>query len=237
MTNSLGDRIKVYEKNSTQTLIRRMPVIIRVDGRSFSKFTRTQYGRGYHKEFIDTMMTVARHLFKDMQGCTFAYGQSDEISFLLTDYKTIQTECWFGYNLQKMVSIAAARASSKFTAITKWPVEFDARAFNIPFEEVCNYFIWRQQDATRNSIQMAGREKFSHSELNNKTQKDIKDLLINEKGINWNDYPTLRKRGYSLYRSDTEEHKDMGKIFTNTEIPIFSEDRDFIEKRTYIKED
>ena len=72
---------------------------------------------------------------------------------------------------------------------------FDARCFNIPPEEVTNYFFWRQEDATRNSIQMAGQAYFSHKQLMNKSCNMIQDMLHEEKGINWNDYPTDFKRG------------------------------------------
>ena len=86
---------------------------------------------------------------------------------------------------------------------------FDARCFNIPKEEVTNLVYWRQLDASRNSIQMVGQANFSHSELQNKTCNDIQDMLMIQKGINWNDYPTYLKRGTAIikekYLGDNEE--------------------------------
>ena len=100
---------------------------------------------------------------------------------------------------------------------------FDARCFNIPREEVTNLIYWRQLDATRNSIQMVGQANFSHKELQNKTCNMIQDMLHEEKGINWNDFPTHQKRGTCIVR------KPNGWVI-DTEIPIFKgEDRKYIE--------
>ena len=72
---------------------------------------------------------------------------------------------------------------------------FDARVFNIPKEEVVNCIYWRQLDAARNSVQMVGQANFSHNQLHGKTCNMIQDMLFEQKGINWNDYPTMWKRG------------------------------------------
>lgn len=81
---------------------------------------------------------------------------------------------------------------------------FDSRCFSIPKEEVVNCILWRQQDATRNSIQSVGQAYFSHKELMNKSCNDIQDMLFTEKGVNWNDYPTYLKRGKSIEKSTTK---------------------------------
>ena len=78
---------------------------------------------------------------------------------------------------------------------------FDARCFNIPREEVTNYIYWRQLDATRNSIQMVGQANFSHNELQNKSCNDIQDMLMTQKGINWNDYTACVKRGTAVFKN------------------------------------
>ena len=72
---------------------------------------------------------------------------------------------------------------------------FDARVFNIPKEEVCNCVLWRQNDATRNSVEMVAQAHFSHGVLQNKSQSQMQDMLMLEKGINWNDFPVHQKRG------------------------------------------
>lgn len=118
---------------------------------------------------------------------------------------------------------------------------FDARAFNIPKEEVCNYFIWRQKDATRNSIQAAGQALFSHKKLEGKSQSDIQEMLF-QKGINWNDYLTPEKRGTFVRRFvETTETED-GVVtvrhpwYIDTDMPILTEDRNYIEELVFVGE-
>lgn len=118
---------------------------------------------------------------------------------------------------------------------------FDSRAFSIPKEEVCNYFIFRQQDATRNSIQSVGQANFSDKELHKKSTKDIQDMLMTQKGINWNDYATTLKRGSCCIKVDDSltEYDEVGNIRGYTQrnkwvidnkIPIFTQDRNYVEK-------
>ena len=118
---------------------------------------------------------------------------------------------------------------------------FDSRVFTIPKEEVCNYLIWRQQDATRNSIQSVGQANFSQKELHGKSCNNIQDMLMIQKGINWNDYATTLKRGSCCIKVDDglTEYDETGNIcgytqrskwIIDNEIPIFSQDRNYIEK-------
>jgi tRNA(His) 5'-end guanylyltransferase len=115
---------------------------------------------------------------------------------------------------------------------------FDARCFSIPKEEVCNYFIWRQQDATRNSIQMVGQANFSHKELQNKSCDKIQDMLMLEKNINWNDFETVKKRGscctktgkHTVVNLQTNEQVERLTWEIDTEIPIFTQDRNYVER-------
>ena len=109
---------------------------------------------------------------------------------------------------------------------------FDARVFNIPKEEVTNCLYWRQHDATNNSIQMVGQAYFSHKELQNKSCNDIQDMLMTQKGINWNDFPTYQKRGSCCIRECYEVDSVMRtRWIIDTEIQIFKGDgREYIEK-------
>ena len=100
---------------------------------------------------------------------------------------------------------------------------FDSRAFNLPKEEVCNYFIWRQQDATRNAIQSAGQSEFSYKELNGKKCNEIQEMLFTEKGINFNNYNPCFKRGSCAIKTET------GWVIDKN-IPIFTQDRTYIDK-------
>ena len=174
--------------NQRVYLTRRMPVIIRVDGRAFHTVTRFMV-KPFDKDFIANMKRATLNVARDIQGCKLAYMQSDEASFLLTDYDSLQTEGWFNYNLCKMVSIAAAGMSvifSEFLPVKRIdkPIVFDARAFNIPREEVANYFVWRAKDWSRNSIQMYAQSFFSHKQLQNKSTADLHELLHGI-GKNW----------------------------------------------------
>jgi len=163
---------------------------------------------------------------KEIQGCSFCYCQSDEVSFLLTDYKTISTEPWFGYDARKMISISASVAGSVISRINDKLLTFDSRVFSLPQDEVVNYFIWRQIDATRNSIQMTGREHFSHKELLNKSCNEIQEMLFQEKGINFDKLPVIKKRGFCIIDGEIDN-----------QIPIFSKNRNYIEKFVNVRTD
>jgi len=223
---SIGDRMKNYERCSEFLLPKRIPVILRIDGRAFHTITRKRFGKNWSMEFVEQMIEVAKIVQKDIQGCDLCYSQSDEVSFLITDYKTIRTSAWFDYDIRKLISISASLASSVFSRIYGKNVCFDSRAFSLPQDEICNYFIWRQIDATRNAIQMAGREYFSHKSLHKISCSQIQEKLFQEKGINFNDYPIVRKRGFCIVNGETD-----------FEIPIFTQDRNYIEKFVYIRED
>ena len=133
-------------------------------------------------------------LANNIQNVKFGYTQSDEISLLLTDWNKLTTDQWFGGNIQKIVSVSAAIATAYFnhyfsvamnlvtTEIQNIAV-FDSRVFNIPKEEVTNYFVWRQQDTTRNSINMLGQYHFSHKELQHKNVSQVQDMLMLEKQL------------------------------------------------------
>ena len=121
---------------------------------------------------------------------------------------------------------------------------FDARCFNIPKEEVANLIYWRQLDATRNSIQMVGQANFSHKELQNKSCNKIQDMLMLERGINWNDLPSHLKRGSCCIKKEVQDERFDIKDgayprsiwVIDTEIPIFkNEGREYIEKLIWLE--
>lgn len=117
---------------------------------------------------------------------------------------------------------------------------FDSRVFTMPKEEVANCLIWRQQDATRNSIQAVGQANFSHSQLHGKNCSDIQDMLMLEKGINWNDFPTHLKCGSCCIKKPfkinegTEQEAIRNKWVIDTEIPIFTQDKDYVNKLVFV---
>ncbi len=226
--DSLGDRMKNnYENRCRVKLIRRMPVIIRLDSKAFHTLTRS-CRKPFDGHFQTVMVHVAEVLCVHIQGAKCAYVQSDEISILLTDFDRLTTDAWFDYNIQKMVSVSAGIASTVFTYNWK-PFDsnntdqiaiFDARVFNVPKEEVCNYFIWRQQDWTRNSLQMLARAHYSHKELIGKKSADMHDMLY-QKGVNWADLDPRWKNGAFIFNLDRwwDTKTDM----------VFKECRDLID--------
>ena len=269
--DDLGIRMKTfYEQIPKTKLMRRCPVVIRIDGKAFHTFTRG-FKRPFDDVLIKTMQETAKYLCENIQGCQLAYVQSDEISLLLIDYQRFETSAWFDYEIQKMCSISASMATMAFNKIFRYTVGelhikgalekeyscilykaaqkgamFDSRVFNIPREEVTNYFYWRQLDASRNSIQMVGQANFSHRELQHKSCNDIQDILMIQKGINWNDFPTYQKRGSCVVKenyldatpesTDSELIRSRWIIYKN--IPIFrGEGREYIERFVNVGEE
>jgi len=171
-----------------------------VDGKAFHTLTRT-CDRPFDEMFMKMMDETAVYMCKNVQGAQFAFVQSDEISILVTDFDKCTTDAWFDYNVQKMCSIGASLATAKFNSQYRESpncigmANFDCRVFVVPDPvEVENYFIWRQQDASRNSIQMVARSYYSHKELMNKTTPELHEMIYAE-GDNWDNYPIGCKRG------------------------------------------
>ena len=185
MNLSLAVRMKRYELTSRHYLTKRMPVIIRVDGKSFHTLTK-KMKRPFDLNLINAMINAAKDTAKEMQGFKAAYVQSDEVTFCLTDYETITTQGWFDYNHSKLVSISAAYMTYYFRKYISFdkPAVFDSRAFNVPMNDVVNNFLWRAKDWERNSLQMYARSIFSHKELHKKKRWDIHEMLFG-KGKNW----------------------------------------------------
>jgi tRNA(His) 5'-end guanylyltransferase len=183
--DSLGDRMKTnYEDAYRFNLTRRTPVIIRLDGKAFHTFTRGCI-KPFDDNIIKAMQDTTEYLVKNIQGCKVGYVQSDEISLLLTDFDTFETEAWFKNNIQKMCSISASMASVQFSfkymlqhlevGISK-PAYFDSRVFNLPKEEVVNYFRWRYMDWKRNSVSMLAQSLYSQKQLNGKNTLQMKEM-------------------------------------------------------------
>ncbi len=236
--DSLGDRMKGYEDAYRTYLTGRMPLILRIDGKAFHTYTRG-FIRPFDPDFMELMLLTTLSLCDEIQGVKLAYWQSDEISLFITDYDTLTTQAPYDKNLQKLVSISASIATAAFNDEAakannrrfeyvladkfKPRACFDSRAFILPHAEVCNYFLWRQQDASRNSINSVGQAHFSSKQLHGLNTDMVQDLLFKEKGINWNDLPTINKRGACVIRVD-------GKWAVDREIPLFSQDREYVNK-------
>lgn len=199
---SLGDRIKGYEYVTRHYLTKRTPLLIRVDGRAFHTFTKG-LERPFDSSLMDAMVLAACDTANGMQGFKAGYVQSDEATFLLTDYDSVETQGWFDYNLSKIISISAATMSVSFNKrfeTNKQPV-FDSRAFSVPYNDVVNAFLWRAQDWERNSLQMYARSVFSHKELHGKNRADIHEMLY-QKGLNWTTDLTPQQRNGTFLLTD-----------------------------------
>lgn len=263
--NTLGTRMKEYEAVSKNHLMRRTPVIIRLDGRAFHTFTRG-LDKPFDSDFVTMMQQTMLHLCENIQGCVLGYTQSDEITLVLVDYQNRDSCAWFDNQVQKIASISASMATLYFNRelsemlrdleedlaaanyslpqahmyetnskkYDKWYDKeyralFDSRVFNLPQYEVINNLIWRQQDATRNSINSVAQSLFSHKELQGISSKDLQDKMLTERDVNWNDYPTHLKRGCCAIK-DSE-----GKWVLDINIPIFTEDRDYIDRLVFLE--
>lgn len=236
MKDDIGDRFKGYEACFDFSLPRRLPMVIRVDGRAFHGLPLE---KPFDACFVGVMQDVAIALCKEIQGSVLAYIQSDEISVIARDDMTNTTEPWMGKRLSKVVSLSAAIATSVFTASPiAWAAErqFDSRAFVLPdLNEVTNYLIWRQQDATRNSISMCAHAAFSHASLHGVDSNGKLDRL-REAGKPWEDIPTHYKRGMvckkvsmwcaSLQAGDIHERHEWQ---IDLDPPVFTQDRSYIE--------
>lgn len=228
--DSIGDRMKNQYENRTRFMLpRRTYTIIRCDGKAFHTFTR-HCTKPNDPLLASALDAAAKALCEEAQGSVFAYVQSDEISLLLTDFALPTTEAWFDGNLQKIASVSASVVTGAFNRAYRAEMNaiFDARVFTIPDPvEVENYFIWRQQDATRNSIQSLGQTHFSHGQLRGVNTSELQEMLFQEKGINWNDTPPYWKRG----RCIVYDSENCGWV-NDTNIPVFTQERNYL--RTYL---
>ncbi|MFB7107268.1 tRNA(His) guanylyltransferase Thg1 family protein [Streptomyces hydrogenans] len=221
---ALGDRMKRYEHVQRAVLPRRTYTLLRVDGRAFHTYLRDAE-RPFDEAFMADMDAVAEALCAKISGAVFAYTQSDEVSVLVTDFTTVQTQPWFDGVVAKLTSVSASLATAVLNA--RRPGKralFDARVFTLSDPvEVANYFLWRQRDAVRNSVSMAAQAHFSHRRLQGLSGGAMQELLWSEAGINWNDYPVGCKRGRVAVKFTGEQpveytDKGSGKTITTTAV-------------------
>lgn len=246
--DSLGDRMKGYEAVYKQILVPKLPIVIRVDGKAFHTFTKGM-AKPFDDLLMDTMQRTMLALCKDLQTCKLGYTQSDEITLVCVCDDVIKTEGLYKYKVNKILSIIASKATRYFNKffsenirnLEQYPntftnavdievyrskefgAEFDCRVMNIPEYDVINNLIWRQQDATRNSIQMLGQANFSHKELQGKNCSEIQDMLIARKGINWNNLAVDKKRGSCCYRVKDDEEETRTPWVVDKDMPILTE--------------
>jgi len=278
----LNKRMKQYEACYKTIITPRSYIIIRLDGKNFSKYTG-KLDKPFDEDFSKAMNETAIALC-DYFNAKFAYTQSDEISLLITEIGgNVETQPELGNVLQKLCSLTASVATAKFNEVRNLqylrknvassdddslggedPVDildgindvtasfpkqafFDSRVFVVPNEdEVMNHMIWRQQDATNNSISMAAHALLGHKATMNKSGAEKQEMMFQEKGVNWNDYPIKFKRGVVVfkeaYMKDVLQPTDMDgnsapvmisvprtRWAVNYETPIFTKQRGYLE--------
>ena len=189
--DAFGDRMKVYEQvEAGRKLIPLLPVMARIDGKCFSNFTRG-LNRPYDINLSKLMIDTTKWLVEETNAC-MGYTQSDEIS--LTWYADkFESQIFFDGKIQKIVSVIASMTTAKFNQLlpnylsqvyANKLATFDARVWNVPnIVEGSNVFLWRELDATKNSISMAARAYFSHNALMDKNGSEMQEMLF-QKGIN-----------------------------------------------------
>jgi len=264
---SLGDRMKEYEGLSRFKLSKEYPMIIRLDGNAFHTFARN-FVKPFDAILRTSLEQTAKYLLENIPGSQLAYHQSDEISILVTNYQLSNREPWFDNNINKIVSITASMATLEFnrvfiekvaaaqdvdpklfyarTKAIKYGALFDSRAFILPKDEVPNYFIWRQQDAIKNSVSMVSQSLFSHKSLQGLNGiAMIERMKVDEDIIYAAKYTAIERRGSVTHRLEpVERQRDIqqkdGTVKTikyqrsvwgiDNNIPVFKDNREYIEK-------
>lgn len=251
---TLSSRMKEYEDALDFHIIHRLPIVLRIDGWKFSSFTqKLRVEKPYDRRLSEAMADTAIAVAKKIQGCILGYTQSDEISLVVRTDQSDDTTPWFNGRILKMASVTASFATAAFNRllIAEDVAAFYCRPIALPsMTEVVNNLIWRQQDATRNSILNAalfdlgkkvGRgtaRKMSHG----KNVKELQEILW-KNGINWNDYPTEYKRGVVIFRKTTEIETEQGvairKPWVAEAAPIFTSDvgRTWLKERLSVEND
>lgn len=205
--DALGDRMKEYERvEAGRRAPPGLPILARLDGKAFHTFTKG-LERPFDVRLHDLMDATTRHLVKE-SGALIGYTQSDEIS-LLFHAATPRSELFLGGRFQKLTSILASMATACFNRHLAQALPekadklalFDCRAWVVPsLEEAANTLLWRELDATKNSIAMAAQTKISHGDLQGKNTREMQELLLARHGIDWNDYPARSQRGAWFHR-------------------------------------
>ncbi len=257
----LGDRMKRdYENRTRYYLPRRSYTLLRIDGKSFHNYTHG-CERPFDLALMEDMDAAALALCETCDNARLAFTQSDEISVLLTDFGSQHSEAWFDGNLQKITSVAASVATAHFNAARARrgipgdnPAYFDCRVWTMPTQaEVTNYFLWRQNDATRNSISMTARAYFPHERVQDKGPSELQEMLWREHAVNWDDSPIGFKRGRVVERvavtgdptfvdgrtGETRVAPDVmrHRWRVNTEPPVFARVKDWLSSRVPARPD
>lgn len=241
-TDQFGNRMKGYEFAFRSYLPKRLPVLLRIDGCHFHSYTK-KLNKPFDERLVQAFWETGQFLASQIMGCKIVYHQSDEISLLLTNHDKLTTEAWFDNNVQKITSVAASMAAAKFNDVINNLIPnqnlatFDCRAWILPPEEVVNYFLWRQLDASKNSISMVAQSHFSAKQLHGLSAKQMLEKLKTEKEINWDSLPIWQKRGVCITKQTYQKDNAVRHRWViDKEIPTFSQNREYIEQYLLLKD-
>lgn len=216
MSDQFGDRMKGYEAGWDFRMPARLPVILRLDGNSFSKFTKSVgFEKPFDERMFEAMWAASRAVMNYCSGAQIAYTQSDEITILLRNDLTLNTQPFLANRVQKISSLCASVASVAFNRelwmLEDWDTDavFDCRVFVVPPAEVTNVFLWRQLDAFKNCVSayayymLAEKygKKTAFNMLHKKNTAEKQELVFQELGINVDKLPTHWKRGACIVRN------------------------------------
>jgi len=254
-TDNFGDRMKLFEKASDFKITTRLPVILRLDGNSFSKFTKQSgFKKPYDERFHHCMISATKSVLKYCSGAELGYTQSDEITILLRNDYTHNTDPFLANRIQKICSLVASECSIAFNKeyyeffYKPSNAIFDCRVFVVPPSEVNNVFLWRQKDCFKNCVSSVAYYTIAEKYGKKTTQKMLhklndgqrQELLFKECGLNINDYPIKYKRGLCVVRKkkkhklsefmDIKKIEKLGKKTPDFKIPMFNQKPNYIGK-------
>lgn len=241
--NTLSDRMLYFRGLTDYKLMPKSYVMVMIDGRAFSHSVKNKFKKPFDDDFIRMMNETAKYVCENVSGCKLAYVQSDEVSFVLTDFDDINTESFFGFRINKMLSIIASLATAKFNqlmmdyrisqvvgssasagdtvqmcrdTVNNGPLyQFDCKVWNVPrYEDVFAWFLYRQIDCVRNSKQQAAQTWLSHSQLKGLNTDEQVKLLKEAHNIDWNDFDDGKKYGRFVYKEEMIYLNQDGTTYT-----------------------
>jgi tRNA(His) guanylyltransferase len=242
---TLGDWCKFLEKNfSPEIMIPKLPVIIRLDGNNFHKWTKG-LERPFDKNLTELMIDTTKFLVSETNA-VIGYTQSDEITLILYS-EDIKSSIYNDGKKQKILSKVTAKCVNHFNEKRKIYLPnhdkiavFDCRIYQTPtLSDACAQLLWRENDATKNSISMLAQSLFSHKQLQNLNGKEMQDKMMLEKGVNWNDLESRLKKGTYIKRIKNstsfskEELKDLPPMHKAHENPNLLISRSIIKEIDY----
>ena len=240
-------KMRVYEESLDQFILPDMYLVARLDGRSFTRLTKEvcQFEAPFDERFRDMMIKTVQYLMNCGFRMIYGFTESDEISLLF--HPDDQT---FGRKVRKLNTTLAGEASAAFSLESGRLATFDCRIVPLTnIERVCDYFLWRQEDAHRNSLnaycywtlRKEGMSKTQATALLEGKSVSYKNELLFSKGINYNDVPNWQKRGIGVRYQEVEKEgfnpitKEMVKttrreLVTKLDIPLGEEYKEWIRE-------